>query len=120
MLSMSKLRDVAEGVWEPDGEATGLSLSGSAVILNGLIAASFSLPVTASDAALRPSIFRALIEDFHPGAVPVVGEVFPLTGFGEDSVGKLSFSRFVTVGDGGAGDLIGVRFLALEERNLPL
>jgi hypothetical protein len=117
---MSKLRDVADGVWDPDGEATGLSLSVSDVMFEELAAASFSFPVTASDAARIPSSFRAFPEEVKLAGFTAAGDVDPFTGFGEDIADKLFPSRFVTVGDCAIGDLIGVKFLALEERNRPL
>lgn len=59
VLSISKLCDFAEGVCEPEGDANGLSFKDSDVMFDGFAAASFSLPVTASEAVRRPSSLRA-------------------------------------------------------------
>lgn len=119
VLSTSRLFDVIEGVCEPAVEAVGDSLNGSEVMFEPP-AASFSFPVTASEAARKPRSFLAFCEAVHGTVVVAAGEGAPLITLGDDREDRLSSSRLVTVGDGAMGDLWRLRLRALAERKRPL
>jgi len=119
VLSTSRLFDAIEGVREPAVEAVGDSLNGSDVMFSPT-AASFSLPVTASEAALKPRNFLAFCEAVHGTLVVVPGEGTVLFTLGDDTDDKFSSSKLVTVGDGAIGDFCRLRLRALAERKRPL